>query len=712
MGFELLRPGFSWLPALGALALVLGALGARRSRFELARLIGERGLARFAPGLSPGRRRARLVLGGLGLFLLGVAALGPVRGFTYRPVSRKGLDLVLCLDTSKSMLAQDLRPSRLARAQREVLGLLDHLKGDRVALVAFSGDARDVAPLTRDRATLESLLAFVSPEDNQLGGTDLAAAIEHALALFDGRTGAHEAIVLLTDGEDLEGQGAALAEEALRRKIRIYVVGIGTEEGGKIPVAGADGRPGFLRDSEGHEVITRLDRTSLEALALKTGGAFLSAVESPTPLEDLHRARISRLEGREIQGGERAIPHDRYQWPLALGVLCLLLEAVLRDRRREEKRARAPRLAAGLLPWILLPVPQEESSSYDVSLSNAVRHHEEGEPKAAEAAARSILAQADQLGLTELERARAHYALGVISAVRAAASKPGAEDEQPAQCWQISAEAFAAARALAGPGELRLDATYDLGCLALLQAEDARARIPEVSGAASSAPPLSGQPGSGQAGAPPGAAPAPETDPLEEARALYLEGKTWFLERLRADWRDPDTRANLEWIQRRLHELEEIEKQRQQEEQQGDRDQEQQQGEQQPGDPQEEQQEGEPEEQEDREGEPGQEEQEPGGSQDPGEDEKQEEPPADQPPPPGESQQEQPRTGEEPAGGEEQTPAQAAEPQEGEPAPSERVLTREEVLRLLDKLAELEEQGKKLEALLRAKRRTPTERDW
>ena len=333
IGFELLRPDLAWLLLLAPALAGLGWAGLRRRRRDLARLVAAPRLAAFLPRFSANRARLRVLLASAALALLALSAVGPVRGHTFQDTARRGLDLVVCIDTSRSMLARDLRPSRLERAKREVLGLLEELRGDRCALIAFSGDAREVAPLTHDRVTLAALLEYVTPEDNRLGGTDLAAALERALALFDGRTGSHEAIVLLTDGEDLEGQAAARADEAAERGIRVYVVGVGTQAGGKIPVVDDSGAERFLVGPDGQEVVTRLESGTLRRIAELTGADYLSTEDSPTPLEDLYRRRISRLEGRELEAGRRRIPHDRYQWSLALALGCMLAEAGLRERR-------------------------------------------------------------------------------------------------------------------------------------------------------------------------------------------------------------------------------------------------------------------------------------------------------------------------------------------------------------------------------------------
>ena len=337
IGFDLLRPGWFWVPLLVLVLQFVGRLGLRKRRADLRRFVARKQLARFAPLASGTRVGLRLAFACIGFFLLGISLLGPVRGYTTRETVRRGLDIVVCIDTSRSMLAQDMRPNRLERAKREVRGLLERLRGDRIGLVAFSGDAREVAPLTHDRATLTALLDYVTHDDNRRGGTDLAAALQHALDLFDGRSGSHEAVCLLTDGEDLEGRAAELASQAAERGIRVFLVGLGTEAGGKIPFTDARGQEGFLRGPDGEEVVTRLDGDSLKKIADETGGAYLSVEMSPTPLEDLYTARMATLEGRELEGGERRVPHDRYQWPLFLAILCMLFEVGLRERRVKPK---------------------------------------------------------------------------------------------------------------------------------------------------------------------------------------------------------------------------------------------------------------------------------------------------------------------------------------------------------------------------------------
>lgn len=332
-GFTWLRPSDGLWLLVVPLLLALGSWGLARKRRELREFVGERHMSQFVPTLAKYRPILRVLLATAGGFFLVLALIGPVRGYSLRDVERKGLDLVICLDTSRSMLVQDLRPNRLERAKREMRGLLDQLKGDRVAVLAFAGDVRKVAPLTHDRKTLASFISTITTKDNLEGGTNLGAALSMALDLFDGRSGSNEAIVLLTDGEDLAGEGLKIAEEAKARGIRIYVVGMGTLEGGKISMEGG----GFLRDEAGVEVVSNMNGETLELIAETTGGAYIAASRSALPLEELYEKRMSRLETRALWAGRERIPHDRFQWPLVLAFACLLLESSLRGRKMTEE---------------------------------------------------------------------------------------------------------------------------------------------------------------------------------------------------------------------------------------------------------------------------------------------------------------------------------------------------------------------------------------
>ncbi len=359
--------------AAGAVLPLVAALLLWRSRLASLRVLAEpRHLGRLFPGLRrrartedvlPWLRRRSWLRAGLGFaaaLLLAISFLGPVRGFALVPVQQRRIDVVLALDTSRSMLVEDVAPNRLARAKAEIGALLDVMEGERFGLVAFAGSARAVTPLTRDLETSRFFLERLSPDDNRKGGTDLGGALRLALARFQDSDGANEAIVLVTDGEDLTGEGLAAAEEAAARGVRIHVLGMGTEGGGKIP----DGSGGFVVDPDAApsasgapaEVISTLAPVSLRRIAEETGGIYLAAKGRVLPLEELYRRAIAPMKGRDIVDGKERVPRDRYQWPLALAILALLVEGALRDTREiQEGRPRAARARSA--------APTDESSA-------------------------------------------------------------------------------------------------------------------------------------------------------------------------------------------------------------------------------------------------------------------------------------------------------------------------------------------------------------
>jgi len=341
-----------------------------------------------------------------------------------------------------------------------------------------------------------------------------------------------------------------------------------------------------------------------------------------------------------------------------------------------------------ILAILALVAPAQETApveSYADLLAGVVAAHGEGDLAAAAARLETLLSEEVSATLAEWQRAEVQYALGLV---HTAAAQAPADPSGPPPDILEAAPAFESARALAGPGELRLDATYNLGGVFLAEGERLRATIPEIAGAAN---PGSQQQVVGPPGLPPPGGAADGNDPLERARSAYETSKEHLIERLRADWRDADTRANLELIQRRLKELDELERQReeQQQEQEQEQDQEGEDGEGEEGENQESDEEPEGEDAE---------------NQDPSESDAEGDP-------------EQPQ----PEGGEQPNETEETQPPEGEPEPQppvdpselqERHLTREEVMRLLDRLAELEQQREKLDELLRESSRVPVPRDW
>lgn len=267
----------------------------------------------------------------LGLGLL--CWMDPRLGEEQIAVERRGLDVILCLDVSRSMLARDLEPTRLRRALDDVRALLPRLAGgDRVGLVVFAGQARTWIPLTHDVVSFAGLLEHVDTEVVALGGTDLAAALRKALELADAENTKTTAVVLLTDGEDLAGAGRQAAAELAGQGIVVHAVGYGHPGGSKITVA-EDGSEKFLVDRSGTEVVTRLDDESLRAIAAATGGEFLPARAMALPLVELHEKRLVPMQKRSYDAGEQTGRRARYQWVLLPLLVLLLCEVAMAGGR-------------------------------------------------------------------------------------------------------------------------------------------------------------------------------------------------------------------------------------------------------------------------------------------------------------------------------------------------------------------------------------------
>jgi Ca-activated chloride channel homolog len=318
----------AWWPLLLAAPVVWALLWALFDRTRLAAVrYGAAGSDRVA---SPLVRSLRITL----LLLFGLCAwLDPRFGDEPVLVERRGLDVIVCLDTSRSMLAADLEPTRLQRAIQDIRAVLPELEGgDRVGLVVFAGQARLWVPLTHDLDSFAALLAEVDTDVVKTGGTDLAKALRKALELADKDNRKTTAVVLMTDGEDLAGAGRQAASELRSEGLVVHTIGYGSALGSKITVPDA-GNEGFLRDKQGQEVVSRMDPESLRAVAAATGGEFLRADAMALPFRELHRQRLQPMQKRSYDAGEETGKQARYQWVLLPLLLLLLWEIALAGGR-------------------------------------------------------------------------------------------------------------------------------------------------------------------------------------------------------------------------------------------------------------------------------------------------------------------------------------------------------------------------------------------
>ncbi|RJP82965.1 MAG: VWA domain-containing protein [Candidatus Zixiibacteriota bacterium] len=315
------------LPLLAALIWWAKARRGRRLREQFASAAL---LETVAPHLSTARQRVKdgLLLAALGLGLLALA--DPQVGTRMEEVKREGIDLVVAVDVSNSMLARDVAPSRLDKARHEVRGLLNLLEGDRVALVAFAGKAVVECPLTLDYGAAELFLAVLDPNLISSPGTSVAAAIRTSLQAFGEESHAGKAILLITDGEDHSGEAETAAREAREKGVIIHTVGIGSPQGVPIPQGEQGGD--FRKDRQGNVVVTRLDEATLQRIAEQTGGIYQRCSTGQDELKQI-TAAIAGLEKGELGAKKFTQYEHRYQPILLLALILLVVEHLLSDRR-------------------------------------------------------------------------------------------------------------------------------------------------------------------------------------------------------------------------------------------------------------------------------------------------------------------------------------------------------------------------------------------
>jgi Ca-activated chloride channel homolog len=328
------RPGYLnllWLvPVLAAFFLLM--LRDRRRRLE--RLIAPPLLTQLTTEYSRVRSYLRVLLL-IGTFTCGIVALArPQWGARLETVRRRGVDIMVALDTSYSMNAEDVAPTRLAKAKGEIRALLSRLKGDRIGLLSFAGTALVQCPLTLDYGAAALFLDMANTEIIPEPGTSLAAAITAANSSFIAKERKYKTLVLLTDGEDLEGQVDDAVEKAKESGIIIYTIGIGTPEGKPIPVRDAQGNiVEYRKDPGGQVVVSSLDERGLARIAEATGGRYYRATTSESELDALY-SDISQLEKKELESRLFQNYEDQFQYPLGLALLFLAAECWMSERRR------------------------------------------------------------------------------------------------------------------------------------------------------------------------------------------------------------------------------------------------------------------------------------------------------------------------------------------------------------------------------------------
>jgi Ca-activated chloride channel family protein len=346
MSFE--HPQILWLLLVIPPAMAAFFWWAMRSRQRLlVQFIEARLLSQLTVGISPTRQKIRLGCLVFAVALLVVTLARPQHGFDLQEVEQRGLDIVVAVDTSKSMLATDIAPNRLARAKLAALELMQKAGTDRMGLVAFAGDAFLECPLTIDNTAFQQCVQALDVNSIPQGGTAIAAAINTAMTAFK-EDSHHKVLVLLTDGEDNDTGALEAAQGAVKAGLKIFTIGIGTAAGDLLRVTDANGNSDYVRDEQGNVVKSHLNEALLQQIAGATGGFYLP-MRGANAIDTLYERGLAPLPKSE--GKERLVRryHEQFQWPLAVAILLLLAEMFLPERRAPSRRATK---LAGALPGV------------------------------------------------------------------------------------------------------------------------------------------------------------------------------------------------------------------------------------------------------------------------------------------------------------------------------------------------------------------------
>ncbi|MEA3212991.1 MAG: Ca-activated chloride channel [Chthoniobacter sp.] len=343
------QPLWFWAFALFPLLLFVFIRNEGLRRSLLRQVVAPRLHDQLAGSVSVGKRRFRfaLLLAGAASIILSLTQ--PRLGYTWEQSKRKGRDVLIAIDVSKSMLATDLLPSRLARAKLAAQDLISQLQGDRVGLIAFAGTAFLQAPLTADFSAVLNSLSELDTEIIPRGGSNLAEAIRVAVEAFGKGESEHRALIIFTDGEELEADGVEAAEKQ-KGAVKIFTVGVGSADGSLIPMPGAGGGTEFVRDEAGQFVKSRLDETRMRKIAESAGGFYIHLDHGPAEMTQIVREGLGKMTEKEIDAKMSRQPIERYQWPLAAGLVLLSVSMLVGERKRGAGRA-IVRAAALLAIW-------------------------------------------------------------------------------------------------------------------------------------------------------------------------------------------------------------------------------------------------------------------------------------------------------------------------------------------------------------------------
>jgi len=286
------------------------------------------------PNVSMARYKLKFILLNLALIFILVGMANPQIGSKLQQVKRKGVEVIIALDVSNSMLAQDIKPNRLERAKRAISNLIDKLHDDKIGLIVFAGDAFVQLPITTDYSAAKMFLSTINTGIVPVQGTAIGKAIELAENSYSPNNNKNKALIIITDGENHEDDAIKAAEEANKKGIIVNTIGMGLPEGAPIPVKGRFGKIEYRKDKDGNVIVTKLNEETLSQIAMAGGGTYIRANNNSTGLQPIYN-KIDKMDKTEFEKQIYSDYEDRFQYFIAIGLFFLLLDLLIVERKNK-----------------------------------------------------------------------------------------------------------------------------------------------------------------------------------------------------------------------------------------------------------------------------------------------------------------------------------------------------------------------------------------
>lgn len=332
--FRFANPEFLYLLLILPVLVGLFIINRVRSRNAIRKLGDAALISRLMPELSGPRPVLKFILLLASISSIIIALARPQYGSKLEEVRKQGVEVIIALDVSNSMLAEDIQPDRLTRAKQAISRLVDNLSNDKIGLIVFAGDAYTQIPITTDYISAKMFLSTIGPDMVPKQGTAIGAALRLASGSFTPGEGKSRAIIIITDGENHEDEPLKEAEEAAKAGIVIHTIGIGSSEGVPIPLS-TGGRKDFLKDQDGTTVITRLDEEILKKIAVTGGGNYIRASSSSIGLDEIF-SDIRKMDQSELESSVYTEYNDQFQIFAALALILLVIEIIIMERKNRK----------------------------------------------------------------------------------------------------------------------------------------------------------------------------------------------------------------------------------------------------------------------------------------------------------------------------------------------------------------------------------------